>query len=218
MSIQRQLFSATFSGFSKRMLANSIVFSSYSIPRWRKMKLAPFAVLLLYVALDASVARCSDDDSVEHFENDRLTSFHTDVKKRLRKDQISTSLSDCAVRGKPWNSYHKVSKNPDIIVFPESTEDVSEILKLCFQHGIAVVPFGGGTSIEGQTLAINGGCSIDFSNMKKVLELNEADLDVNVQAGIGYIELNEMLKKRNIWFPLDPGESLDRIRTIQSFY
>jgi len=68
-----------------------------------------------------------------------------------------------------------------------------------------VIPFGGGTSIEGQTLAVRGGVSLDFSRMRAVVELREGDLDATVQAGVGYVELNEMLKPRGLWFPLDPG-------------
>lgn len=68
-----------------------------------------------------------------------------------------------------------------------------------------MIPFGGGTSIEGQTLAVRGGVSLDFSRMRDVVELREGDLDITVQAGLGYVELNEMLKPRGLWFPLDPG-------------
>lgn len=68
-----------------------------------------------------------------------------------------------------------------------------------------MIPFGGGTSIEGQTLTPRSGISLDFSNMKQVLELNEDDFDIRVQAGVGYIELNELLKTKGLWFPLDPG-------------
>ena len=64
---------------------------------------------------------------------------------------------------------------------------------------------GGGTSLEGHTLSPKHGISLDFSQMREILEFNEKDFDIRVQAGLGYIELNEMLKKYGLWFPLDPG-------------
>lgn len=80
------------------------------------------------------------------------------------------------------------------------------MIQLCKRYGLPVVPFGGGTSIEGQTLSPpGGGVSIDFTNMQGVLELNEHDLDIRVQGGLGYIELNDFLRPKGLWFPLDPG-------------
>ena len=82
---------------------------------------------------------------------------------------------------------------------------MSKIVTLCNKFSVAIVPFGGGTSIEGQTLAPLGGVSLDFARMKAVLEMSENDLYATVQSGLGYLELNEMLKDKNLWFPLDPG-------------
>lgn len=67
-------------------------------------------------------------------------------------------------------------------------------MQLCFQYGVPVVPFGGGTSLEGQTMAYQGGVSLDMNGMTRVLEVNAQDLDCTVQAGLGYQELNKLLK------------------------
>eukprot|EP01038_Epipyxis_sp_PR26KG_P007430 gene7430-10126_t len=131
--------------------------------------------------------------------------FIQEISSFLNLDQIETEVEELKMRGKPWNSYHKILNSPDVILFPQSTQDVSAIVKLCLKYNICIVPYGGGTSLEGQLLAINGGVSLDFSRMKSVLELNEEDLDVKVQAGLGYIELNEFLRSKGLWFPLDPG-------------
>ena len=116
-----------------------------------------------------------------------------------------THVEECAARGKPWNSYHHISRAPGAIVLPDTTEHVSALVKLCRTHGLPLVPYGGGTSLEGQLLAPQGGVSLDFSHMKGVVALRPGDLDVTVQAGLGYIELNELLKPLGLWFPLDPG-------------
>jgi D-lactate dehydrogenase (cytochrome) len=140
-------------------------------------------------------------------ENDSVVRFVAELCLDLDPSQVDVSPEECEARGKPWNSYHKEDNYPDVIVTPHNTEDVSKIVKLCYKYDIPIVPFGGGTSLEGQTLAPKGGCSVDFNKMKEIIELNEVDLDVTVQAGIGYIELNEILKARGVplWFPLDPG-------------
>jgi D-lactate dehydrogenase (cytochrome) len=81
-----------------------------------------------------------------------------------------------------------------VIVHPESTGDVSKVMQLCNQFGVPVVAFGGGTSLEGQTMACQGGVSLDMNSMTRVLEVNDQDLDCTVQAGLGYQELNRLLK------------------------
>eukprot|EP01035_Chromulina_nebulosa_P036448 gene36448-49096_t len=134
----------------------------------------------------------------------------SELKEHLKPDQIDVDIEECKLRAKPWSSYHRLDTFPRAIVYPETTEDVSFIVKTCNKYRIPIIPFGGGTSIEGQTLTPFEGISLDFANMKNIIEFNEEDLDITVQAGVGYIELNEKLKqicKENspLWFPLDPG-------------
>ena len=134
------------------------------------------------------------------------SSFKTELLEFLEPDQVELNIEDLIQRGKPWNSYHKSNYFPDMIIYPRSTEQVSKIVKLCNKYSYPVVPFGGGTSLEGQTIVTaKGGVSLDFNQMKNIIELNEDDLDVRVEAGLGYVELNEILKSKGLWFPLDPG-------------
>ena len=72
------------------------------------------------------------------------------------KEQVDISIEERELRGKPWSSYHKIKNNPDVVVFPNSTEDVAEVLKICTKYKVPIIPFGGGTSIEGHTLATQG--------------------------------------------------------------
>ncbi len=94
---------------------------------------------------------------------------------------------------------------PDGVAFVTSTEEVSEIVTLCAEHRVPVIPFGAGSSLEGQVNAPAGGISIDFSNMKKVLAVNAEDLDCVVQPGITRKELNTYLRDQGLFFPIDPG-------------
>ena len=157
--------------------------------------------LLGFVSYSLSQQTSNDEVASSSLPSD----FLINLKLSLKLDQIEDDESERDVRAKPWNSYHSSSNKPHIIVFPESTADVSKILTLCSKYKVPVIPFAGGTSIEGQTLTPLGGLSLDFSRMKKVIEINEGDLDITVEAGLGYIELNEMLKSKGLWFPLDPG-------------
>ena len=97
------------------------------------------------------------------------------------------------------------SQLPDGVLFAESADDVTAAVKLCARHKVPVVPFGTGSSLEGQVNAPNGGISIDFSRMNRVLEVNAEDLDCTVEPGITREELNAYLRDTGLFFPIDPG-------------
>jgi D-lactate dehydrogenase (cytochrome) len=94
---------------------------------------------------------------------------------------------------------------PDAVVFPDSNDDVAAILSACNEAGVPVIPFGTGTSLEGHLQALHGGISIDLSRMNSVLQVNAADLDCRVQAGVTREALNHAIRDRGLFFPLDPG-------------
>ncbi len=94
---------------------------------------------------------------------------------------------------------------PDAVVYPQSTEEVVTIVKLCSEHSVPVIPFGAGTSLEGHLNAPHGGLSLDFSHMNKVLAVHEEDLDCVVEAGVTRQQLNEHLRDTGLFFPVDPG-------------
>ncbi|WP_411032581.1 FAD-binding oxidoreductase [Shinella sp. BYT-45] len=94
---------------------------------------------------------------------------------------------------------------PDGVVFVENAEEVKAVVGLCAALKVPVVPFGTGSSLEGQVNAPHGGISIDFSNMKRVLEVNAEDLDCTVEPGITREELNTYLRDTGLFFPIDPG-------------
>ena len=93
----------------------------------------------------------------------------------------------------------------DIIVFPQSTAEVSSIAKICHRRCIPMTGFSGGTSLEGTLAATSGGVCIDFKLMNKIVAVHPDDLDVTVQPGVAYEELNQTIAPRNLFFPPDPG-------------
>src|SRR5712671_5460074 len=123
--------------------------------------------------------------------------------RALLGDRVTTSRGVREHHGKD-ESYFPCAP-PDAVVFPESTEDVRDIVDLCRRHKTPMIPYGVGTSLEGHVLAIRGGVCIDLSRMNKVLAVHEADLDAMVQAGVTRKQLNEHIRHTGLFFPVDPG-------------
>lgn len=128
-----------------------------------------------------------------------------DELKAICQDNMTLEYDERFYHGKPQNSFHKAVNIPDVVVFPRSEEEVSQIVKSCNKHKVPIVPYGGATSIEGHTLSPNGGVCIDMTLMKRVKALHIEDMDVVVEPGIGWMELNEYLEPYGLFFPLDPG-------------
>ncbi|CAM9913382.1 unnamed protein product [Pylaiella littoralis] len=131
--------------------------------------------------------------------------FVAALGEAVGEEHVSTDQGDCEDHGTPKWSHHRCPRMPDVVVSPATTEEVVAIVKTCARLEVPMIPYGGATSIEGHLLTPMGGCSIDFSRMDAVKRLSKEDHDVTVQPGLGYLELNEMLKGHGLWFPLDPG-------------
>lgn len=94
---------------------------------------------------------------------------------------------------------------PDLVVFPETNEEVAFVLALCNERRVAVTPFGAGSSLEGQLAALAGGVSLDMSRFDKILEVSPESLDCRVQAGVTREALNAEIRDTGLFFPVDPG-------------
>lgn len=123
--------------------------------------------------------------------------------KSLLGERLSTGQSVREIRGR--DEAYSEPALPDAVAFPESTEEVSAIMKICSAHKVPVVPFGIGTSLEGHVIPIHGGISVDTSRMNKVLEIHESDLDAVVQPGVTRTQLNDDLRATGLMFTVDPG-------------
>ncbi len=94
---------------------------------------------------------------------------------------------------------------PDLVCFPQSTEEVCGIVKVSARHGLAIVPFGAGTSLEGHVHALRGGICMDMRQMNRVLRVSVEDMDATVEAGIGRLALAKALENTGLTFFIDPG-------------
>jgi D-lactate dehydrogenase (cytochrome) len=121
----------------------------------------------------------------------------------LLGDRVSTSAAVREHHGKD-ESYFPYAL-PDAVVFPKTTEEVRDVVNICRRHHVPMIPYGVGTSLEGHILAVNGGVTIDLSQMNQVLAVHEEDLDAVVQAGVTRKQLNEYIKHTGLFFPIDPG-------------
>tara|TARA_B100001123_G_C15292302_1_gene1017890 strand:+ start:698 stop:2083 length:1386 start_codon:yes stop_codon:yes gene_type:complete len=118
-------------------------------------------------------------------------------------ERLSTVPSVCAQHGQD-ESFHK-PHSPDAVAFVSSTEEVIEVVKICANHSVPIIPFGTGTSLEGHVAALSGGICVDLTGMNELLSINAADLDATVQAGVTRRQLNENLRHEGLFFPIDPG-------------
>ena len=118
-------------------------------------------------------------------------------------DQVSVNSSVLDAHGQN-EAYFPITP-PDAVVFPNSTAEVSEIVKICAANECPIIAYGTGTSLEGHQLAIRGGINLDMSNMNAVLTVHAEDMDVVVQPGVTREQLNEELRATGLFFPVDPG-------------
>ncbi len=123
--------------------------------------------------------------------------------KKIFNGRFSTSESTRANYARGEDTYDPILSKA--VVFPETNEEVSKILSLCNQHKIPVVPFGTGTSLEGNVVGNKKGITISLEKMNKILDVNAEDFDCRVQACVTKEQLNEYLREDGVFFPIDPG-------------
>lgn len=105
-----------------------------------------------------------------------------------------------------FNSHHpSPTERPKYVVYPKLTEEVSQVLKICHEFRVPVIPISGGSSLEGHFIPTRGGISLDMTGMNQIVKLNEDDLDMTVQTGVGWEALADYLEPYRLMFGPDPG-------------
>ncbi len=123
--------------------------------------------------------------------------------KKIFNGRFSTSVSTRTNYARGEDTYDPILSKA--VVFPETNEEVSQILRICNEHKIPVVPFGTGTSLEGNVVGNEKGITICLEKMNKILSVNAEDFDCRVQACVTKEQLNEYLREDGVFFPIDPG-------------
>jgi D-lactate dehydrogenase (cytochrome) len=125
--------------------------------------------------------------------------FLTDLD--LRADQYSTAAADRDDHSKDWATTEADAVAPDVVVWPESTADVSAVLAAASDHGVPVTPFAAATGIEGNAVPTHGGISLDMTRMDSIEEIRPDDLQIDVQPGVFGDEINGALERHGLFFP-----------------
>ncbi|MBL4837207.1 MAG: FAD-binding protein [Kordiimonadaceae bacterium] len=118
-------------------------------------------------------------------------------------DKLSLSAALRKTHGHDESSH--TGKSPDAVLFAHTTDDVALAVKICAANTMPIIAYGAGTSLEGQIIPTRGGLTVDMSHMNRVLQVNCADMDVRVEAGITREDLNRHLRDQGLFFPIDPG-------------
>jgi D-lactate dehydrogenase (cytochrome) len=141
------------------------------------------------------------DDDVRKTRGDAAAAI-SELRARFG-ERLSTAAAVREQHGKDVT--YLAGHPPDAVAFARTTEDVAEIVRTAARHDVPVIAFGTGTSLEGHIAALQGGVSVDLSGMDAILEVNAADLDARVQAGVTRTRLNAHLRDTGLFFPIDPG-------------
>jgi D-lactate dehydrogenase (cytochrome) len=126
-----------------------------------------------------------------------------DLRQLLRADQVDVSASTLALHARGESC--DVSRLPDAVVFPESTDDVQRVMAYAARTRTPVTPVAVNSSLEGHTVPLHGGISLDLTRMDRIVELAPRDFLAVVQPGVTYTRLNEALRASGLFFPVDPG-------------
>ncbi|MFW6198681.1 MAG: FAD-binding oxidoreductase [Acidobacteriota bacterium] len=127
------------------------------------------------------------------------------------RGELATLLDDRFTTAEAHLRHHAAGEGwmppalPDAVCFPVDTDEVASVLGSCARHGVPVIAFGAGTSLEGHVNPVRGGVSLDLGRMDRILEVSDEDLDCHVEAGVRREQLDEHLRPRGLFFPVDPG-------------
>jgi len=121
----------------------------------------------------------------------------------LLGDRFSVAKSVCDHHGRDESPYPLLA--PDAVIFAQTNEEVSAVVKLCNEYAVPIIAYGAGTSLEGHLLPIHGGVCLDLSGMNQILEISPDDFLVTVQAGVKRKQLNHEIADLGLFFPVDPG-------------
>ncbi|KAJ5755881.1 Vanillyl-alcohol oxidase C-terminal subdomain 2 [Penicillium manginii] len=128
-----------------------------------------------------------------------------EIRKELGEEGITTDDDDLRQHGfSEWSSIN-IDQLPTAVAFPNSTEQVAKIARICSKYKVPMIPYSGGSSVEGHFSAAFGGISVDFMSMCDIVEFHPEDMDIVVQPSVSWMDMNDKIKESGLFFPIDPG-------------
>lgn len=118
-------------------------------------------------------------------------------------DRVTRSESDREQHGR--GETHLQASPPDVVAYPQSTEEVQQVVRVCADHDAPVIAYGAGSSLEGHVAAVQGGVSLDMTRMNRILRTSVEDMDATVEAGVTRLQLTRALGNTGATFFVDPG-------------
>lgn len=134
-------------------------------------------------------------------------SLTDDLTALLSSEQVSIRPADLELASHDESACPPTF--PDVVVWPQTTEDVRRVVRYAYEQAVALTARGAGSSLEGNPIPVRGGIVADLSRMDRVVAVHAEDLQVTVQPGIVYNDLNDQLKAYGLFFPPSPGGSSD---------
>lgn len=124
-----------------------------------------------------------------------------ELAELLSDRQVRTDDDALSVYGKDWTNGFAVA--PSAIVFPESNEQVVELVRYAIDQDVKLVPSGGRTGLSGGAIAGNGEIVVSFEKMNQILDFNAEDRLVTCQAGVVTEVLQDFAKEQGLFYPVD---------------
>jgi D-lactate dehydrogenase (cytochrome) len=125
------------------------------------------------------------------------------LRAAIGAERVSTGESERRLHGEDLSLHPR--RDPDVVAYPESDDDVAAVLAWAHERRVPVVPFGAGTSLEGHVIPVAGGISLDLTRMCRVVALRPSELTATVQAGVTRSALEKAAAEHGLFFPVDPG-------------
>ncbi|OQD60635.1 hypothetical protein PENPOL_c021G09698 [Penicillium polonicum] len=201
--------SVLLNGFSSRAYSHGASESRSKSAGWFKPLLAAAVASVTTASLIYTIKQSPSNEKSstkpKYATLEKMEKAIHEIQQELGEESISTDDEDLKMHGySEWSSVN-IDHLPVAVVFPESTEQVATIARICHKHRVPMIPYSGGSSVEGHFSAPFGGISVDFLNMSKVIAFHPEDMDITVQPSVSWMELNEDIKGSGLFFPVDPS-------------
>jgi D-lactate dehydrogenase (cytochrome) len=123
----------------------------------------------------------------------------------LEADQLTFETETRASHAGDWGTPTSEAVDPDAVVWPETTEDVSQVLEAATEHRVPVTPYAAGTGLEGNAVPAHEGISLDMTRMDEITSIRSEDFQIDVEPGVMGSAVDEAVSDHGLFFPALPS-------------